>query len=184
MPEVTVEMTPTRELSDLRQGGVIRQDQLVIEDAWQIVRLDEEGNLPSFEQPALVPLTHWLESITAGTAREQLAPWLPSDTELTSELGEALSGTPLLAIDFPGFNDGRGYTIARLLRERYDYRGEIRAIGDVLVDQLYYMARCGFNAFHLRDDQYVEDAMYALSSFSVSYQTSVDQKTPLFARRG
>lgn len=183
MPEDTVEMTPTRELSDLRQGGVIRQSQLVTEDAWQVVRIDEEGNLPSFEQPALVPLAHWRECVAAGSANEQLAPWISSDTELTVELGETLSDAPLLAVDFPSFNDGRGYTIARLLRERYGYHGEIRAIGDVLVDQLHYMGRCGFNAFRLRDDQYVEDALHALSSFTVSYQTGVDQKTPLFARR-
>ena len=183
MPEVTAEMTSARELTDQRQGGVIRQNQLVSEDAWQVVRLDEDGNLPSYQQPALLPLAEWQALVAAGEGSDHLAPWLASDTELTPELGEALADAPLLGVDFPNFNDGRGYTIARLMRERFGYQGEIRAIGDVLVDQLHYMSRCGISAFALRDDQYVEDALHALSSFSVSYQTSVDQKTPLFARR-
>ncbi|MGY3727331.1 MULTISPECIES: DUF934 domain-containing protein [Cobetia] len=183
MPEVTAEMTSARELTDQRQGGVIRQNQLVPEDAWQVVRLDEDGNLPSYQQPALLPLAHWQALVDAGEVADQLGPWLASDTELTPELGEALATAPLLAVDFPNFNDGRGYTLARLMRERYGFQGEIRAIGDVLVDQLHYMSRCGIDAFQLRSDQYVEDALYALSIFSVSYQTGIDQTSPLFSRR-
>ncbi len=98
-------------------------------------------------------MAEWLEA-----PGKDVAPLLSSDTELTPELAGQLLDAPLIAIDFPKFTDGRGYSIARLLRERYGYAGQIRAVGDVLIDQLFYMSRCGFNAFLLRKDQIVEDA--------------------------
>lgn len=146
------------------------------ENTWALSRLDDA--LPH-TRPVIVPLSLWLEhSDDSG-----LAPWLASDTELTRELAERLASAPLVAIDFPSFTDGRGYTLARLLRERFDYPGEVRAIGDVLVDQLYYMSRCGFDALALREDQHLDDALRALGAFSVSYQPGVDVKEALFERR-
>ncbi|MFD2189978.1 DUF934 domain-containing protein [Pistricoccus aurantiacus] len=113
----------------------------------------------------------------------QAAPWLASDTVLDPAIYESLADQPVIAIDFPAFTDGRGYTLARQLRERYGYRGEIRAVGDVLIDQLFYMHRCGFDAFLLREDQVVEDALNAQHTFSLSYQISIDTPEPLFLRR-
>ncbi|WP_110665323.1 DUF934 domain-containing protein [Salinicola halophilus] len=147
-----------------------------VRDAWVLSR--DAQTLPE-ARPAIVPLALWRE---AGDATST-APWLASDVELDGELAEALALAPLVAIDFPSFTDGRGYTLARLLRERFGYTGEIRAIGDVLIDQLYYMRRCGFDAMALRDDQDLNAALRALSSFSVSYQPAVDLAEPLFARR-
>ena len=83
----------------------------------------------------------------------------------------------------PIFSDGRGYSTARLLAERFGYQGEIRAFGDVLIDQVYYLSRVGFNSLELRADQIVENAIKALSTFSEDYQTSANQPTPLFRRR-
>ena len=87
----------------------------------------------------------------------------------------------LIAVNFPRFVDGRGYSIA-LLRERYGYSGELRAIGDVLPDQLQFMKRCGFDAFALRPDK---DATKAarLNFFSQTYQAAADTDVPLFRRR-
>ena len=144
-------------------------------DDWELVR---EGQ-PSAGVPAIVPLDEWL----AGERGESRAPWLAADTELDAELAARLAEAPLVAIDFPKFTDGRGYSLARLLRERYGYRGEIRAIGDVLVDQLFFMTRCGFDGFSLREDQWLEDALRNLHVFSRAYQPAVDQPEPLFRRR-
>ncbi|GGX78893.1 hypothetical protein GCM10007160_02700 [Litchfieldella qijiaojingensis] len=146
------------------------------ENTWALSRIDDA--LPR-ARPVIVPLSLWLEHSSDG----ELAPWLPSDTELTGDLAKSLTHAPLIAIDFPAFTDGRGYTLARLLRERHGYQGEIRAIGDVLVDQLYYMSRCGFDALALREDQHLDDALRALGAFSVSYQPGVDVKEALFERR-
>ncbi|ATJ82802.1 DUF934 domain-containing protein [Halomonas beimenensis] len=151
-------------------------DRRVVTDAWALCEAAEqrpEG------RPAIIPLADW----QASSKGEDLAPWLPSDTEMTAELARELEAAPLVAIDFPKFTDGRGYSIARLLRERHGYRGQIRAVGDVLIDQLFYMSRCGFDAFLLREDQLVEDALQALDTFSRSYQPGTDDPEPLFRRR-
>ncbi|MCE8019080.1 DUF934 domain-containing protein [Halomonas sp. MCCC 1A11036] len=146
------------------------------EDRWVLIR-EEDAALPA--SPAIVPLARWQEL----EGSQERAPWLASDTELTPELAEELAAAPLIAIDFPKFTDGRGYSLARLLRERYGYAGEIRAIGDVLVDQAFFLTRCGFDALSLREDQWLEDALQALNAFSRAYQPAVDLDEPLFRRR-
>jgi uncharacterized protein (DUF934 family) len=89
----------------------------------------------------------------------------------------------LVAVNFPQFTDGRGYSSARLLRERYGWRGELRAIGDVFRDQLFYLARCGFDAFALRQGEDAQAALAAFDDFSDAYQTAADRPLPLFRRR-
>jgi uncharacterized protein (DUF934 family) len=96
---------------------------------------------------------------------------------------EELAGLSLVAVHIARFTDGRAYSAARLLRGRFGYRGELRAVGDVLVDQLYYLMRVGFDAFALRQDQNPQLALSALRSFGANYQASSDQPVPLFKRR-
>jgi uncharacterized protein (DUF934 family) len=94
-----------------------------------------------------------------------------------------LGGAARVEVNFPSFTDGRGYSIARLLRERHGYRGELRAVGDVQRDQLFYLARCGFDAYLLRDGDDAGAALAAFSDFSEAYQASVERPQPLFRRR-
>ena len=105
-----------------------------------------------------------------------------SDQDAKS-IADLVDAVPLIAIAFPVFRDGRGYSTARLLRERYGYKGEVRAIGDVMRDQLFYMKRCGFDAFEIKAGKSIEDALNAFRDFSVSYQGAVDDPRPLFRRR-
>jgi len=100
-----------------------------------------------------------------------------------ADLREDLSRLSLIAIRFPVFTDGRGYSIARLLRERYGYTGELRAVGDIMRDQLFYLSRVGFDAFLLREGEVAEEALAAFDSFSEAYQASVERPSPLFRRR-
>lgn len=88
-----------------------------------------------------------------------------------------------IAIEFPSFTDGRGYSHARLLRERFGWKGELRAVGDVGRDQLLYLSRCGFDAFVLKDASRLEEALAGLDDFSEGYQSSVERPQPLFRRR-
>ena len=81
------------------------------------------------------------------------------------------------------FTDGRGYALARLLRERYGYRGKLRAIGEVPRDQLHYLARRGFDAFALGAEQDPERALAALGEFSVAYQAAAEPPKPRIAGR-
>ena len=95
---------------------------------------------------------------------------------------ERLDELKLVAINFPGFMDGRGFSYARELRER-GYQGEIRAVGQFIRDQLTYLSRCGFDAFQPADDSELEAWLENLSDFSEAYQASADRDQPLFRRR-
>lgn len=100
-----------------------------------------------------------------------------------SAVADRLACASRVEVSFPKFTDGRGYSIARLLRERYGYRGELRAVGDVQRDQLFYLSRVGFDAFLLREGEEAAAALAALTDFSEAYQASVERPQPLFRRR-
>jgi uncharacterized protein (DUF934 family) len=89
----------------------------------------------------------------------------------------------LIAIEFPRFTDGRGYSVARMLRDRYKFTGELRAVGWVLRDNLFYMERCGFTAFELKPGKPLASALEAFGEFSVTYQAAADDKRPFYRRR-
>lgn len=114
----------------------------------------------------------------------------PSLPELTLEpaddpaaFAERLAQLRVLAVRFPKFADGRGYSIGRLLRERHGYKGELRAVGEVARDHLQLLAQCGFDAFELRDGEDVEEALGAFNDLSEAYQATAAQPLPLFRRR-
>ncbi len=98
-------------------------------------------------------------------------------------LAEHSQGFALINVEFPKFADGRGYSAARLLRERFGFTGQLRAVGDVLYDQLFSMMRCGFNAMAMRADQDLELAVKGFETFSAPYQGDVNDTRPLFRRR-
>ena len=95
----------------------------------------------------------------------------------------ALEGVSRIEVNFPKFGDGRGYSIARLLRTRYGYRGELRAVGHITRDLLFFMESCGFDAYELREGEDAHEALAAFEDFSESYQASVARPVPLFRRR-
>lgn len=105
------------------------------------------------------------------------------DDDELNEVAEYLPHIGVIAISFPKFTNGRGYSIARLLRGRYGYTRELRAIGDVMRDQLFYLTRVGFDAYELRADQDADQALRALGDFTAPYQASSDEPVPLFRRR-
>jgi uncharacterized protein (DUF934 family) len=105
-------------------------------------------------------------------------------TDDPAAVAARLPGAARVEVNFPKFGDGRGYSIGRLLRERYGYKGELRAVGEVARDHLYYMEQCGFDAFLLRDGEDVADALAAFDDYSEAYQATVAQPVPLFRRRG
>ena len=148
-------------------------------DTWQQLKPAPEGGLPGVPLTGdwIVPLAIWNEQ------RAQLA---ANKNERTGRNGVLLENTDdpralvadfdklaLIAVRFPKFTDGRGYSIARLLR-RLGWKGELRAVDDVLRDQLFYMTRCGFDAFELRADQDAQVALAAFSDYSAPYQPAID----------
>lgn len=161
---------------------IIRGDQVVV-DGWQVLRPSEDTPLAGLPAgPVLVPLAVWLARHAELIARGDVAVWL-AGTDDPAQLAPWLTQLPLVAVDFPRFTDGRGYSIAVLLRSRFGYRGELRAIGDVLPDQLFYLRRVGFDAFALRADKDIRKALQVLRPFTDSYQGSSDNPVPAFRRR-
>lgn len=155
----------------------------LVDETWHLLPLESTLDSISNSDDLIVPLQLWLDNKHALKARDgQTGVWLQSSEEIET-LADDLADLPLIALDFPVFTDGRHFSSARLLRERYGYQGEVRAIGDVLRDQLFFMQRCGFDAFAVRADCDAEDALLGLQDFSVTYQTSVEQPQPLFRRR-
>jgi len=154
----------------------------IVEDRWTLLR--DAGSLSDVPTgvPVIVPLALWLQERVALATRGEVGVWLKPDDD-PELLAEDAEGLPLIAIDFPKFGDGRGYSTARLLRSRYVFAGELRAIGDVLHDQLYFLHQCGFDAFAVRTDRSLEDALKGLADFSDGYQATVRQPVPLFRRR-
>ncbi|KAF1026656.1 MAG: hypothetical protein GAK40_01212 [Burkholderia plantarii] len=167
----------------------IIKNRAVVDDAWQIVRAGEDGALPTPAElpagPVLVPFAYWQaerDALVAAKGKDELGVWLAPDSEPADAVAD-FDKISVIAVDFPRFGDGRGYSTAHLLRKRYGWTGELRAIGDVLRDQLNYMSRCGFDAFAVRADRDPHDALNAFSEFSERYQGAVDDAVPLFRRR-
>jgi uncharacterized protein (DUF934 family) len=162
----------------------IIKDKQVIQDDWTVLRLQETDTAENVAIPSgkvILPLQVWQAQRSAFSARNDVGVWLASD-ERPEALKDDIAAIPVIAVDFPKFADGRGYSIAYNLRARLGYQGELRAIGDVLRDQLFYMQRVGFNAFATRPDRNIRDALKGLTDFSEAYQASWDQKSPLFRR--
>lgn len=167
---------------------MIIKDKTIIEDDWVVLRPAADEAPEAVSVPTgrvIVPLAVWLAQRDALEKRAELGAelgvWLQSD-----QRAEALQGDvekfAVIAVDFPRFGDGRGYSIAYHLRNRLHYSGELRAIGDVLRDQMFYMQRVGFNAFAPRAGKDIHEALNSLGDFSEAYQASSDQAQPLFRR--
>jgi uncharacterized protein (DUF934 family) len=151
-------------------------------DTWQVLGLEGEVPAQLPQGPLIVPLAAWIARSAELRARAQaVGVWLKPDDD-PAALAADLANLPIIAVHFPKFADGRGYSTAVLLR-RVRFRGELRAIGDVGRDQLFYLARVGFDSFSLPPHRDPEAALASLSDFSEAYQASVTQPLPLFRRR-
>lgn len=160
----------------------IIKDKKVIDDDWTLIKeIEESADIPAGK--VILPYHYWKEHCDVLLENNpKQGVWIDGDTE-TEVLVDDLSKFDLIALDFPAFKDGRSYSHARLLRQRYGYEGELRAIGDVLRDQLFYMLRCGFDSFQLREDKDAEEALKGFEDFSIRYQAAADDAVPVYKLR-
>lgn len=144
-----------------------------------LLKLAKDKFLPALEEPlSEVSFEDWRQNPQAHADATALA--ISNDASIAGVACE-LHGFDVIILDFPSFKDGRAYSQARLLRERFNYTGEIRARGDVLRDQIYFMVRCGINAFEFASDKAGADE--ALREFSFVYQPAADNAEPVWRRR-
>ena len=165
--------------------ALIIKDRNVVTDPWLRLELNADGSVPPAPGGGdiIVPLAMWREQRPQLRVRpSRIGVWLESDED-PAAIAEDLKLFGVVAVNFPNFGDGRGFSSGRLLRERYGWKGELRAIGDIFRDQLFYLASCGFDSFVLRKGEDPREALAGFGVFSESYQASVERPLPLFRRR-
>ncbi len=156
----------------------------IVQDDWLLVSNDEslEININDKKQKIILPLLLWLKNKNLYFNRSNIGVWIDSDED-PREIGTDCNKLSLIAINFPIFNDGRGYSYAKILKENFNYIGELRAIGDVLCDQMYFYLKCGFTSFSIRRDEDPSQAIKSLNDFSMNYQAVSDHNQPIFHKR-
>lgn len=159
----------------------------VTADTWTTLEL-AEGETPEAvalpEGDVIFPFAVWQARKAEIISRHKRIGLLLSSDDRVEDVAADLDYFIVIAVNFPKFVDGRGYSTASLLRQRYGYQGELRAVGDVLHDQLFFMRRVGFDSYALKDGKDVVHALEAgFASFSDAYQASTSQPQPYFRRR-
>ena len=149
---------------------LIKGRAVVAANEWTVV--GAEGAPPDATH-LILPLDDYIKAIEAGEPVDRRAPLLQAKNVDVSPLAPYLDRVPLVAIDFTTTGDGRGFTQAQLLRGRFRFRGELRAVGKIRADQMFFLARCGFDAFELLDDEDPDTALAQLDRFSVAYQPGI-----------
>ena len=175
------------------QTRKIIKERRLQDDHWKVVSLAagqsaNEAFLPFGS--LLVPLAVWKARKDSLVAREYehgslLGIWLAPEDD-PAEIADDIGDFTVIAVHFPEAADGRGYSTARLLRERYGFAGELRAFGDIGRDQLFYLNRVGFDSFVIGEEPgvaAVADALKAFDDIPEAYQGASDRPEPLFRRR-
>jgi len=152
----------------------------ITDDPWQFPA--EDGPMPETGSVA-VSLTQWQREKAALLARSTPLGLLLTGNDSLDDIVPNITAYDLIAFVFPTFQDGRPYSMARLVRERHGYTGELRATGDVSRDQFLFMYRCGFDAFEVSAGNAIEDWLRAVSEISIWYQPTNDPRSALTTLR-
>lgn len=162
--------------------NLIIKNHIIEDNNWVVITdkdIEHIDQLPTGD--LILPLKVW-QQLHSQLNERNIGVWLDS-SESPHAIKDVCLQLPIIGINFPIFSDGRGYSYAQILRTQYGYTGDLRAIGDVLKDQLFYMDRCGFSSFQMREDQKLDESMPRFNDFTVRYQRAIDKDTPLFRLR-
>ena len=152
----------------------------LIDDPW--VHVADEVAIPA-SGPVIVGLKRWRAERESLLKRGDLVGVRLRSDHTAGDVAEDLDSLGVVALAFPSFTDGRAYTNARRLRERLGYRGEVRAIGNVLRDQYLFMRRCGFDALEVKEGETEEDWQRATGAITVFYQPAADGRETVLRKR-
>lgn len=150
---------------------------------WQIVEQSDELNLDALASGnSLIHIEHFLANAGTLAGHDNIGVWLGADDNAAA-LSEYAKQLPIIAVRFPTFTDGRGFSHARMLRSHVGYKGELLAMGGFMQDQLFYLKRCGFDSFLVSDDANVDSMRLSLEDFHCAYQASADDARPIYRKR-
>ena len=166
-------------------GGLYMPDMIrdgkICPDQWTFVPKQPVDDMPLPQGAILMHVNAALALQDVLAERNDVGLWFDADDDVT-QLTLDVNRYPVIGVYFPDFMDGRGFSTGRLLRDRLHYRGELRAIGHFVRDQLFYLKRCGFNAFCFAEEENLTAAIQSLHDLSETYQAAADQPLPLFQR--
>ena len=162
-------------LTILRAGNLAQDDWAVLEDG--------RTELESSGGKVIVTLARWRADREALLAQHAAVGVLVPNTADIEAVHPEIADRPLIALQFPAFSDGRALSQAVVLRKRLGFRGELRALGDVIRDLVFWLGRCGFDSIVPRKDQNLESCRAALTEITVAYQAAADAHTPVWKRR-
>lgn len=155
------------------------KDDALVADTW--TRLNDDAAM--IDGPVVISLERWLNERDVLSSRNGPLGIVLTSHETPEQISDDLGRFSLICLEFPRFTDGRAYSHARKLRERFGYTGELRAVGNVLRDQFLFMQRCGFDAFEVADGTALEDWLRATTEISVAYQSAADRRATAMAQR-
>ena len=169
---------------DDKISPILIKNNQIVKDEWVLISQEEifDENKYCEEQNLILPLSFWLTNRSFFIQHSNIGVWINSDED-PSRIGSDCNQIPLIAINFPIFTDGRGYSAAKILRDNFNFRGELRAIGDILCDQMYFYRKCGFTSYSVRGDTDPKKAIRSLNDFSMNYQAVSDHNQPIFHKR-
>jgi uncharacterized protein (DUF934 family) len=152
----------------------------IVEDTWLL--LDDEQEVPA-RGDVIVSLERWFDENHSLRSRDGKIGIRLKNDQSPAQVADDLDVFDAFVLEFPKYTDGRAYSAARLLRDRYGFKGEVRASGDVLIDQYGMMQRCGFNAYEIGDDADVPAWQAAEKRISSHYQPAADGVAAIWAKR-
>jgi uncharacterized protein (DUF934 family) len=162
-------------------AAILRAGEIVADD-WAVVE-DGRTELVAGGGKVIVTLARWrLEREALVAEHAAVGVLVPNTADIEAVFGE-IADRPLIALQFPTFTDGRALSQAVVLRKRLGYRGELRAVGDIIRDLVFWLGRCGFESIVPRKDQSLEGCRGALREIDVAYQAGADGQMPVWVRR-
>jgi uncharacterized protein (DUF934 family) len=160
---------------------ILRDGELVADD-WTLLE-DGRAEIGTTDGKVIVTLARWRAERAALLAAHPAVAVLVPNTEDIEAVYPEIADRPLIALQFPTFTDGRALSQAVVLRKRLGFGRELRAVGDVIRDLVFWLGRCGFDSIVPRKDQSLEGCRVALHELQVAYQAAADEHTPVWVRR-
>lgn len=160
--------------------ALIKNGEVVQNDPWTFVPNDQTA---PHDGAIIVELEQWQASKESLVGRNEPIGILLRAGQSPVDIADDIHRFSVIALDFPAFKDGRAYSYASRLRDQFGFKGEIRAVGQVLADQFHFMQRCGFDAFEVAKESDLKLWHDALSAISIAYQGSNDNMVPVMSLR-